>query len=136
MTNKIVPWGRCKVCKKIFPITDLHDRGPGKFVGVCERCMQPDHEQQIELHEEVERGLVYFVRGELSGLIKIGYTTHLNKHFKTLQTCSGEVLTLLATQSGAANLELELQSRFARDRVRDEWYIASKELLEFIGELL
>lgn len=79
------------------------------------------------------RSYIYFIRGEITGLIKIGFTTgDPQKRLRSLQCGSPDILKLVAVKPGEHLDELRLHQRFSTWRRHGEWFIASAELLEYI----
>ena len=78
---------------------------------------------------------VYFVRGETTGHIKIGYSTDCANRIVQLQNGAPERLVMICTTHGDRRLEKQLHERFAKDRVHGEWFAPSAELLDFIDEI-
>lgn len=78
--------------------------------------------------------MIYFIRGEESGNIKIGYSIHPGKRRKDLQTAHYEDLEVIGLLHGSPSLEAELHERFGKYRIRGEWYEPGKRLLAFIEE--
>lgn len=76
--------------------------------------------------------VVYFVRAG-DGAIKIGFTERIKRRLATLQTAHGEHLHLLLTIPGSPEKEAELHLRFAKLRLKGEWFRAEHELLTFIN---
>lgn len=77
---------------------------------------------------------VYFIQGEATGLIKIGYSRNLLTRFSQLQTASADTLRLLARLRGNQDRERELHARFAPWRKHGEWFEPAKPLLRYIAE--
>lgn len=76
-------------------------------------------------------GSVYFIQGEVTKLIKIGYTNNVQKRLKALQ--QSEELTLLKQIDEVPRAyETELHQRFSHLCARGEWFRPKKELLDFI----
>ena len=76
-------------------------------------------------------GSVYFIQGEVTKLIKIGYTNDVQKRLKALQ--QSEELTLLKQIDEVTRAyETELHQRFSQFCARGEWFRPKKELLDFI----
>lgn len=78
---------------------------------------------------------IYFI--ESSGHVKIGKTTgQVERRLQTLSTSHWRELRLLATiENAPGNLETVLHSRFAKHRVRGEWFQAAPELLAYIEQV-
>lgn len=81
--------------------------------------------------------IVYFIRGETSRNIKIGYGACAKSRLKGFQTGSSEELVLLKTVVGGKKLETELHKRFhhLRIRPRHEWFRPEQDLLDYINSL-
>jgi hypothetical protein len=79
--------------------------------------------------------VVYFIRAETTGLIKIGWTTDLAQRLSNLEGGSPDRLTLLSTASGGSDLEGHLHEHFADERVHAEWFVPSNRLLDFISRV-
>src|SRR5436190_10066712 len=80
-------------------------------------------------------GFVYFIASD-RGSIKIGWSSDVAKRFRTLETGSPDALTLLGFIPGDRAREKELHGQWKDQRVRLEWYRDTKELREFIAQLL
>lgn len=74
-------------------------------------------------------GIVYFVRDESTGHIKVGYTERLRERLVGLKVESGSPVTLLAWTSGPRRAWRELERRFLAlvgpTRIRGEWFLPS-----------
>lgn len=79
---------------------------------------------------------VYFIRGTVSGLVKIGRSGHVLSRFSGLQTAAAEPLELMGAIVGGEALEKELHAEFSKDRTRGEWFYLSPELEARIAGLL
>jgi uncharacterized protein YozE (UPF0346 family) len=83
-----------------------------------------------------KRSVVYFIQGNLSGAIKIGYSGSLmqaEQRRKALQIARHpEILRIKAVMYGDGNLEKELHHRFSTHCLGGEWFSPHPELLEFI----
>lgn len=97
--------------------------------------------KQVRAMPETGPSLVYFVERE--GLIKIGFTTNLDKRIKSISKGSSmpEGMTigpvkLLAAEPGDRKLEARLHQRFSSTRVgNSEWFRPSKALRRYIEDL-
>lgn len=81
-----------------------------------------------------EKGCVYFFRHIGLSPIKIGYSINespINRfeQFKTYAPFGAELLGFIKTEK-AKELETELHKKFARDRIKGEWFEISKEEAE------
>lgn len=79
--------------------------------------------------------VVYFVRNEESGAIKIGTATDPQKRLWGLRTASAAELTLLATTPGDRVTEHAIHDRFHAQRIRGEWFRPAPELLAYVESL-
>ena len=75
---------------------------------------------------------VYFVQAKKMGLIKIGYSTNVQKRLGALSTGCPDALELLCVVKGDQKLESKVHQKFAEDRVKGEWFNPSPGLLAFI----
>lgn len=79
--------------------------------------------------------IVYFIKNA-SGLVKIGWTSDIDRRVKFIARAEQSELEVLATIPGGANLERKLHIRFAADRIRGEWFTLSPDIKGFIAECL
>ena len=78
-------------------------------------------------------GSVYLIQGELSQLIKIGFTIDVKKRLRALE--QSEPLALLKEiKDVPRSYEKELHQRFSELRERGEWFRPGALLLEFINQ--
>jgi len=94
-------------------------------------------EQRFELaewkFEESKRyGKIYFIQGELTKLIKIGFTSDLKKRLESFEYCSPDKLILLGFMPGDEKMEAKLHNTFKRYHHHGEWFRPNKKLFEFI----
>lgn len=80
--------------------------------------------------------VVYFLRGEDTGAIKIGFTKRLSTRLSNIATSSSERVTLLGSVPGDIIFEKSLHDEFAADRIRREWFRASPALMSRIASLI
>jgi len=80
--------------------------------------------------------LIYFVQGQRSGLIKIGYSTSIKARLRTLRTASPEPLEVLAIVEGTKDDERALHERFRFARSHGEWFHPRRRLLEHVESLV
>jgi hypothetical protein len=84
--------------------------------------------------------LIYFVRNDGTGQIKIGSSIGLKARLCAIRSyCRPHSITLLGITEGGYNEEFELHERFAeyrdksgRGRGRSEWFWPGLEILDFI----
>jgi hypothetical protein len=78
-------------------------------------------------------GYVYFLQGEVTKLIKIGFTTHsIKDRTNDLQTGSPDKLVPLRAVLGRRELEQRLHQRFAQHRVHGEWFHPHADVMYFV----
>lgn len=82
--------------------------------------------------------IIYFVRSERSGLIKIGLTAYDHPQYRYKDLCRehGEELTRLGITYGDHKAEAAIHDRFAEMRDHGEWFRAEASLLDFIRDHL
>ena len=85
--------------------------------------------------QELKRGAVYFLRADGKGNVKIGFTTDIDNRIKTLSTGHFSNLILVAIVPGVPADERELHKRFAKYRVRGEWFKVIGELKTYLASL-
>ncbi len=79
--------------------------------------------------------MIYFIQcGGNDGPIKIGYSNNVDGRVEVLQVGCPYELKLLWKIQGTGEKEAEIQERFKDDKIRGEWFKASKNLLAFIDE--
>lgn len=78
---------------------------------------------------------VYFIRAELTGLIKIGVSRDMEKRLSALQTGSPDKLVVLGVIrcTSPRERELQLHGMFRRDWDHGEWFRPSEALLSLIA---
>jgi hypothetical protein len=97
------------------------EKAARKLAEKRERAKRYDHEQ-----------IVYFIRSELTGLVKIGTTISLRKRMSSLRNSHPGALTVLGTMPGTNQTESDIHHLFASDRIDREWFKASIRLESFI----
>jgi hypothetical protein len=81
-------------------------------------------------------GVVYFIQGSVTKLIKIGLTSdRVEFRLKDLQACSPDQLVLLAVieSTKIKELEKQLHERFKVYRKHGEWFEPATEIISFIS---
>ena len=76
--------------------------------------------------------MIYFVQGESTRLIKIGFATDVQRRLNEIRTGSPDILVLLAAAEGGRNEEYALHRKFIDIRHHGEWFSPEKPLLDFI----
>jgi hypothetical protein len=79
-----------------------------------------------------ECGLVYFLRGARTGMVKIGYSRAPFERMRMHQESSPDILSMDGVMIGPYALEGELHRRFKQHRSHGEWFHGADELLQFI----
>lgn len=113
------------------------------FIDAQEASMSPQmrqKEHRLRRRDELRAGIapsgrdtaIYFVQSEHGGEIKIGRADDVAKRLVGLQTSRPDKLVLLASVKGSIQQERELHERFARHRVKGEWFSPVPELLQLI----
>ncbi len=74
-------------------------------------------------------GFVYFIQGQITGLIKIGWTISVEGRLFTLQASSPDKLKVLGWFPGNGREERALHKHFASCRSHGEWFFPEPELL-------
>ena len=76
--------------------------------------------------------MIYFVRS--GDLVKIGYASSVEKRIPTLRTSNPNAIVVLGAMTGDMEAERALHERFAKHRVRGEWFVLCDEIVGFIQE--
>ena len=81
--------------------------------------------------------MIYFIQGEKTRLIKIGYSKEdrIVSRLVEIQSLSPDILTLLKIIEGDTSAEASLHRQFKELRCHGEWFKTSKRLLSFIKSL-
>jgi hypothetical protein len=75
---------------------------------------------------------VYFIQNEQANMIKIGFSTDVNRRLDSLQTASPHPLQLMLSVPGSLQDEHSLHRLFDSCRGHGEWFEPHPDLLEFI----
>jgi hypothetical protein len=78
---------------------------------------------------------VYFVQARESGRIRIGVSKDPEARLTNMRVGSPEPLSLMFSVDGSAQLEKDIQMKFAHLHVVGEWFEPRPELLDFLREL-
>ena len=77
---------------------------------------------------------IYFIQGEITKRIKIGFSKQIDQRIKGLQT--SEHLRLIGViPNVSTDMESSLHSKFSHLRVLGEWFEGSQELIQYINSL-
>lgn len=90
----------------------------------------PEEDGRGEKH-----GQIYFIQGDVTKRIKIGYTSNaVNMRLANLQTGCTEKLVLLLCIPGTLEEEKSLHEKFASHRLDGEWFECGKVVVDFIAD--
>jgi hypothetical protein len=78
---------------------------------------------------DTRKTLIYVLRRGDSREVKIGITRDLARRVKAIQHANAQPITVFATFPGDPFAERRVHERFARARVRGEWFAADDGLL-------
>jgi hypothetical protein len=87
-----------------------------------------------EISVDTKEGCVYFIGNLEHKWVKIGFTINLSKRLIAIQTgspCLLEILGYIKTKD-ARKLERQMHGKFSRYKMHGEWYVLSKDIMEFI----
>lgn len=73
---------------------------------------------------------LYLIHNTIQNTLKIGISADPNKRLRSLQTSTGDYLTLIFNIKGKANLEKQLHKEFADIRLASEWFKFDKRIIE------
>jgi len=79
--------------------------------------------------------VVYFIQRGESGPVKIGFSRNVYGRMQTLQTANSQPLRLVGYLYGDTELEGDIQSRFAEDRLKGEWFKPTYTMKSFLESL-
>jgi hypothetical protein len=68
------------------------------------------------------RDVVYIIEAVGSGMVKVGFTSDLQKRLRALRTSCPHHIRVLQTYEGGPAKERELHDRWEKHRVRHEWF--------------
>lgn len=80
--------------------------------------------------------IVYIVKAEDSGRIKIGITSNPVRRLALMQVGSPERLHLVGTAPGGRSVESRLHADLEGDRLHGEWFEATDRVITAVGDLL
>jgi hypothetical protein len=87
-----------------------------------------------EISIDTKEGCVYFIGNLEHKWVKIGRTINLSKRLSSIQTgcpCLLEILGYIKSKD-ANKLEKQMHRKFNRSKMHGEWYVLSKDIMEFI----
>lgn len=80
-------------------------------------------------------GSIYFIRANGTGPVKIGFSTDYQARIASMMTSHARQLRLVAVIRGSHTDEQALHKRFAKYRVRGEWFRVAGELAKYLESL-
>lgn len=105
-------------------------------VAVARRSESAAQRRSPRTADAPPRNVIYFIQCGTEGPIKIGYSAKLRTRFADLQMAHHEQLYLLAWVEADQSLERVLHQRFAKIRIRGEWFKPHHPVKDFIRRLL
>lgn len=87
-------------------------------------------------NEAMRDSVVYFVKSELTGLIKIGVTGKLRKRLRVMATATGSAIRPIVVFRGNRDIEAICHRVFDEYRVLGEWFRDEGLLTEFLEAML
>lgn len=87
---------------------------------------------KIKEKREKKRNLrsLYLIHNTIQNSLKIGVSADPQKRLRSLQTSTGDYLTLIFNIKGKAHLEKQLHKEFADIRLASEWFKFDKRIIE------
>lgn len=81
-------------------------------------------------------GVIYFIHGETTKKIKIGFTDApiFEGRFQPMKSSSPDRLSFLGGMPGDRGIERELHKKFQSCHSHGEWYFESKEIYDFVDD--
>lgn len=92
-------------------------------------------QQRLKALRESDKGIIYFCRAEGGGPVKIGYAGDAEKRLRALQTSHHSELRLLNAIEGTLADEREVHRRFAKYRLKGEWFKYTGPVKRYIETL-
>lgn len=77
---------------------------------------------------------IYFIQQGDSDLVKIGFTSNIQRRFRELQTASPYPLLLLGLMPGSKEVEKQIHGTFEHLRQKREWFKLNQELSNYISK--
>ena len=87
---------------------------------------------KIKENREKKRNIrsLYLIHNTIQNSLKIGVSADPQKRLRSLQTSTGDYLTLIFNIKGKAHLEKQLHKEFADIRLASEWFKFDKRIIE------
>lgn len=135
---------RYRYRKKGFPARMLQaDFGSAEFDAEYKACLQGGAplkcarvKGRIRRKRPVNQtlGYIYFISAK-NGPVKIGFSTNPEQRLRTISKHHAETMMLLAVTPGTMETEFELHQRWAKQRIRGEWFARTAELMRDINAI-
>lgn len=122
---KMTGWTMVTAYRQLGPRGLPAGRKPGDF----------KRKMAFKQQREKETGAVYFCRASGRGPVKIGYAANVQARIKDLQVSNHGDLAVITFIEGTKQDETALHKRFAKYRVRGEWFKYEGALKRYILSL-
>jgi hypothetical protein len=80
--------------------------------------------------------MIYFIRNETNGRVKIGYSANVKARLASLQTASPDKLTLLASIPGEKDREKSLHNQLCAHRLNGEWFDGGSVFMDRVAKAI
>lgn len=97
-------------------------------VQYCDLCIESGRKVPTTLQS------VYFI-ADGAGHVKIGYSLNVSLRLIELQRSNAFELRVLGLMAGGRDTERALHERFAKHRIRGEWFYLMPEIVDYISAL-
>ena len=103
--------------------------GDGEVRLINNRAIK-EWESKTKEKRKLDTRNLYLIHNTMQNTLKIGISADPNKRLRTLQTSTGDYLTLIFDIKGKAHLEKELHKEFEDIRLASEWFKYDKRIIE------
>lgn len=120
----------------------------GAAIEMCERLSEERQELKrerdmvldalrsaIECRAASSRGVVYFVTADDPRMVKIGFTSNIERRVKSLQTANHGKVRVIGCVPGTKSDETSFHRRFHKYRRSGEWFSVAGDLEKFLKTL-
>lgn len=98
----------------------------------CDECIIKQDEKAAANLDKF-KGVVYFIRGDITGHIKIGFSKYSGEErIKSLKTGASEPIKVLCSIPGGKWLEKKLHKIYSDFLVKGEWFMPAPTLIALI----
>jgi hypothetical protein len=80
-----------------------------------------------------QMGYIYFIQGQATKLIKIGFAKDVKRRVKTLQTGSPDKLVILHSFAASRWNEKEIHFELGQHKSHGEWFFPHQQVFDFIN---